>query len=79
MCGSRKNCQRGSDSDNVFFDEGRENLKTLKAGHLQPASEMPLIGVWLASPWGPSLNASLEALCLFRGSVPVLLRNPIFL
>ena len=48
MCGSKRNCQRGSNSDNVFFfffllvDEGRDDHNTTKAGYCQPASETPL-------------------------------------
>ena len=54
MHGFRKFCQRGSNSDNVFFsvlsfsfllvDEGRtEDLYNIKAGHHRPTSETPFI------------------------------------
>ena len=60
MHGSRKFCQRGSNSDNniVFFlvDKGGEHPNTLKAGHHRPASKMTLIKF----PWlvygDPTLN-----------------------
>ena len=40
MCGSRKLCQRGSNSENVFFcvDEGRLDQYSIKAGHHRPPS-----------------------------------------
>ena len=48
MRGSRKFCQKGSDSDNVFFSSffsffmrGERIQIALKAGHYQPASEPP--------------------------------------
>ena len=46
----------------------------LKAGHHRPASVTPL-----RTNDDPTINAGLVALRLFRGSGPVLLRNPIFL
>ena len=56
--------------------KGRRIKIPLLAGHHRPASETPL--KWRADD-GPTLNAGLVALWFLRGSVPVLLRNPIFL
>ena len=44
MHGSRKFCQRGSNSDNVFFQlmRGEPIRIPLKAGHHWLSSEMPL-------------------------------------
>ena len=46
MRGSRKFCQRASNSDNVFFfvflvDEGSKDQNYTKTGHDRPASETP--------------------------------------
>ena len=70
MRGSRKCFQRGSNFDRflLLVDEGIQVI--LKADHHWPASETPFDG--------PTLNNGLVALCFFRGSRPVLLRNPIF-
>ena len=55
-----------------FFDEGREDPNTTKTGYHRLARETPFNGA-------PILNAGLVALCCFRGSGPVFLRNPKFL
>ena len=47
----------------------------LEAGKHRPASERP----FRRDDDGPTLNAGLVALYFFKGSRPVLLRNPIFL
>ena len=42
MRGSRKFCQRGSNSDNIFSDNEGERIQIpLKVGHHRPASETP--------------------------------------
>ena len=46
----------------------------LQAGQHRSASERP----FRRDDDGPTLNAGLVALHFFRGSIPVLLRNPIF-
>ena len=73
---SRKFCQRGSNSFFFFFlvDEGRED----KPAIIGPTAKGHLNGVSLADRCGPTLNTGLVALRFFRGSGPVLLRNPIF-
>ena len=44
MRGPRKFCQRGSNSDNVFFFVTEERIqKALKTDHHRPASEKPLL------------------------------------
>ena len=57
MHGSRKFCQRGSNSDFFvfFFVRGERIQIALKAGHHQPASETPIDS-------GPTLSAGLVAL-----------------
>ena len=66
--GSRKFCQRGS----IFFlvDEGIEDPNT--------TINRPSSARQRNADDGPTLNAGLVAV-IFRGSGPVLLRNPIFL
>ena len=74
MRGSRKFCQRGPNTDNVFFFfffflvDGMERI------------EKPLKWAfrWHADN-GPTSNAGSVSLCFFRGSGPELLRNSIFL
>ena len=79
MLGSRKSCQRGSNSD-VFFDEGKEDPNTTKIGPSLASQRNDIIMAfcWRAKA-GPTLNVGLVALYFFRGSGPVLLGNPIFL
>ena len=81
MRGSRKFRQRGSNSANVFL-EGERIQIPLKAGQYRPASETPfkwrLAGGSMMAQHS-ILNARLKDLLFFRGSGPVLLRNPIFL
>ena len=50
----------------------------LKADHHGPTSETPLNGVTLACGWWPNIEYWLGSFVIFRGSGPVLLRNPIF-
>ena len=72
--GSRKFCQRGSNSDNSFaVDDGRENPNyiSIKEGHHRPASETPF--------WWPNIECWLGSFWHFRGYGQVLLRNPIAL
>ena len=64
--GPRKFCQRGPNSENVFFfiiDEGREGPNTTKIG---PSSTGQLNAIEMAFHWwaddGPTLNAGLVAL-----------------
>ena len=77
--GSRKSCQRGSNSD-VFFDEGKEDPNTTKIGPSLASQRNDIIMAfcWRAKA-GPTLSVGLVALYFFRGSGPVLLGNPIFL
>ena len=56
MRGSRKFCQRGSNSNNDFLlDERREDPNTTIADHRRPADD------------GPSLNASFGSFVIFQG------------
>ena len=72
---------RGSPTLTIFFlvDAVREDPNTTISGpslaHQQNAIKMAFR--WCAND-GPTFNAGLVALCFFRGSGPVLLRNPIF-
>ena len=78
MRGSRKFCQRGSDSARVFFlclFRGERIQISLKASHHRPAREN---GVSLACRWWPNVERWLRSFENFRGSGPVLLRNSIF-
>ena len=71
---SSKFCQRGSNFDNVFFswwEEGGPKYHYKRTILGPPAKR-------LRADDGPTLNAGLVALYFFRGSGPVLLRNPIF-
>ena len=69
MCGSRKFFQRGSNVFLFLVDEGREGPNTTLRG--------PSMAFRWRADGGPTLNAGLVALWFFRGSGPVLLRNPI--
>ena len=83
MRGSKNFCQRGSNFDNVFccflVDERRDDQNTTKSG---PSSARQRNAIYIAFCWRPddglTLNSGLVALRFFRGSVPVLLRKPIF-
>ena len=82
MRGSRKFCQRGSNSDNFFFfffswwgvggskyHYNRAIISPPAKRHHQPASKK-----WRADD-GPTLNAGSVALWYFRGSGPELLKK----
>ena len=75
MQGSRKFFQRGSNFDYVFLvDEARGDSNTTIS---EPSSARQRNAIEMAFRWradgGPTLNAGLVALWLFRGSGPVLL------
>ena len=77
MCGSRKLYQRTSNSDNVFVgfflvDQGTENQNITKSGPLSDRQRKRNAG-------GPMVAQHRMLAWFFRGSGPVLLRNPIFL
>ena len=79
-CGSRKFCQRESNSDNVFvlfcvLMRGERIQKVLKARHHRPASETPFR--WRADD-GPTLNW-LGSFVIFQGIWTSIATNPIFL
>ena len=80
MRGSRKFLTEGFTFDNVLVVEGREDLNTTVSG---PSSIHQRNAIYMAFRWraddGLTLNVGLVALWLFRGSGPVLLRNPVFL
>ena len=63
---SRKLFQRWSNCDNLFFAEGRR-------------IQIPLLALFKWRFAGRPMMARLVALGFFRGSGPVLLRNPTFL
>ena len=69
MHGSRKFCHKGSDFDNIFFIGSKYHYKSA-INHLN--------GVSLACRWWPNIECWLESFMIYRGSAPVLLRNPIF-
>ena len=60
MWGSRKYCQRGSNSDIFLVDAGREDQNTTKSG---PSSSCQRSAIEMAFHWhaddGPTLNADL--------------------
>ena len=63
----------GSNSENVFFfvvDKGREDQNITKSG--------PSWAFRRRADDDPTLNIKCWRVCIFRGSGPVLLRNPIF-
>ena len=71
-------CQRGSKFDKKFSWWGDRGSKyRYKWAIIRPPVKRHLNGVWLTCQWWP--NNGLVALWFFRGSGPVLLRNPIFL
>ena len=63
MRGSRTFCQRGSKFEFLYYFF----FKLMRGEKIK----IPLLAA--------TMNAGLVALCFFRGSRPVLLRNPIFL
>ena len=71
--GSRRFCQRGSNSDKGFFLflEGLYHKRRVIIGPQRNAIQMV--------DDGPTLNAGLVALLFFRGYGPVLIRNSIAL
>ena len=64
--------QRGSN----FFLVNEWIQISLKSGHHRPATDN---GVSLVCRWWPNIECWLGSFVIFRGSGPVLLRNPIFL
>ena len=63
MCGSRKLCQRGPNSDNVFLvDEELEDPYTTQSGPSSPRQRnlIKLVFCWRADG-GPTMNAGLVA------------------
>ena len=81
MCGSRKFFRGGPTLTMLFLvDEWREDPNsTISGPSLTCQWKHHLNVISLACRWWPTLNAGLVALWFFRGSGPVLLRNPIFL
>ena len=75
MLGSRKYCQRGSNSDKFF--RGARLQKTLKAGNNWTASETPLKWRFAGGPIMTHIECWLGSFVIFRGSGSVLLGNPI--
>ena len=80
----RKTFVRGGPTLTTFFavflvDERRDDQNTTKSG---PSSAHQRNAIYMAFCWRPddglTLNSGLVALRFFRGSVPVLLRKPIF-
>ena len=69
MRGSRKFCQRGSNSDNVYFFLMREErIKiALKEGHHRPAGERHLNGVSLAGRRWPNIECWLGSFVISQG------------
>ena len=62
-----------------FSSRGGRIQIPLSEGQHQHTSEMPLSGVSLECRWWPNIDCWLCSFVIFRGSGPVLLRNPIFL
>ena len=62
----------------VLVDKGEEDTNTAINGPSSARQRNAMAFRWRAVD-GPSLNAGLVALWFFRGSGPVLQRNPIFL
>ena len=60
MCGSRKFCQRGSNLDNFFFDEGEREEPTKY--YYKRAIFSPPAKRHLNADDGPTLNVDLVAL-----------------
>ena len=72
---------RGSNFDIFLLSlEGREDPSEYfyKWAIIDPPAKRHLNGILLAADNGPKLNAGLVVLWFFKGSRPVLLRNPIF-
>ena len=61
-----------------LIDEGKEDQNTTTSGLSSARQRNDIMARWLADD-GQALHAGLVALWFFRGSRPVLLRNPIFL
>ena len=85
MCRSRRFCQRGSNFDDFFsflVDEGREDQNTT-ISEPSLARQLNAIyhlnGVLLVSRYWPNIECWHGSFVMFRGSGPVLLRNPKFL
>ena len=79
MRGSRKFCQRGSSSDNVFM-RGEMIQIALTACHHRPVSKRHLNGVSLAGRWWPYIEFWLGSFVIFQGiRTSIAIKNPIFL
>ena len=81
MGGSRKCCQRGSNFDGFFlvwWGEDRSKYHYKRAIIGLPAKHH-LNGVSLMCRWWPKIECWFGSFVIFRGSRPVLLRNPVFL
>ena len=74
MRGSRKFCKRGSNSDNAFFDEGREDPNSAKRG----PSSRHLNGVWLAGRRWPNIVCWLGSFVIFQGIWTSIAKNSYF-
>ena len=89
--GSLKFCDRGSNFNNVFFVVlfccciffcrwgDRWSKYYYKLATICPSAKRHLNGASLVCEWWPNMDADWEALWFFRGSGPVVLRNPILL
>ena len=75
MCGSRKLCQRGSNSVKFFF-RGARLHNHQKAGNYRPASEMQLKCCFAGGPIMVHIECWLGSYVIFKGSGPVFLGNP---
>ena len=74
MRGSRKLCQRGSNSDNVFFFflmRGKRIQISLQAGH-----HRRLNGVSLAGRWWPNIECWLCSFVIFQGIQTSIAKKP---
>ena len=75
-CADPENIARGGPILTIFMRGERIQI-ALKAGNYRPTSEMPK---WrfAGGPMMPNIECWLSSLVNFRGSGPLLLRNPIF-
>ena len=75
-------CQRGSKFD-IFFSVDGGGIEDAYTAINGPSSARQRNAIEMVFRWraddGSTLNAGLVALLFFRGSLPVLQRNPIFL
>ena len=79
MRGSRKFCQRGTNSDKFFFSflflRGERLQKPPKAGNYRPASETPLKWHFAGEPIMAHIECWLGSFVFFTGSGPILQGN----